>query len=78
MGACHVTDMRVMLDLDSETLREMLAKRLYEDHPIHVKNSFQRRSWEEAVEAQPSCYLEADYMLNALRGLAADGLLVRG
>lgn len=56
-----MTDMRVMLDLDSETLREMLAQRI---HTLH--------------RCIGECDTATDWALEALRSLAADGLLVRG
>lgn len=76
------TDMRVMLDLDSPSLRDMLARRLYEADPVMtvVGERWEEIRWEAVGdgEARTDSYAEADVALAALRGLAADGLLVRG
>ena len=73
-----MTDMRVMLDLDSEQLRELLAKRLYEDDPAIEVGTNAALAWDDVTHARRASYREADLALRALRGLAADGLLVRG
>lgn len=70
-----MSDNKVMLDLDSETLREMLAKRLYE----RFRSDAATVPWDKASGAwKASAYDHTDVHLDALRGLAADGLLVRG
>lgn len=60
-----MSDNKVMLDLDSEQLRDMLANRLY---------GGARVSDMARIVAEG----RADRALDALRSLAADGLLVRG
>ena len=75
-----MTDMRVMLDLDEPSLRDMLAKRLYTIDPLVTSLTSAPIPWDDAraLGARTASYAEADYAIAALRGLAADGLLVRG
>lgn len=71
-----MSDNRVMLDLDSSKFREMLVARVYRSS-LPMGHEEGKRPFSDKHRLRLADE-KVDTFLSALRGLAADGLLVRG